>query len=49
MSKYVTAAEAVKVVKSGDRVYLQAAAAGCYRRGPGSSTATWSDAPQGRS
>ena len=27
MSKYVTAAEAVKVVKSGDRVYLQAAAA----------------------
>lgn len=27
MSKYVTAAEAVKVVKSGDRVYVQAAAA----------------------
>lgn len=27
MSKYVTAEEAVKVVKSGDRVYLQAAAA----------------------
>ena len=27
MSKYVTAAEAVKVVKSGDRIYLQAAAA----------------------
>lgn len=27
MSKYVTAAEAVQVVKSGDRVYLQAAAA----------------------
>jgi acyl-CoA hydrolase len=27
MSKYVTAAEAVKVVKSGNRVYLQAAAA----------------------
>jgi acyl-CoA hydrolase len=27
MGKYVTAAEAVKVVKSGDRVYLQAAAA----------------------
>jgi acyl-CoA hydrolase len=27
MSKYVTAQEAVKVVKSGDRVYLQAAAA----------------------
>ncbi len=27
MSKYVTAAEAVKVVKSGDRVYLHAAAA----------------------
>lgn len=27
MSKYVTAAEAVKVVKNGDRVYLQAAAA----------------------
>ncbi|GAB3710787.1 acetyl-CoA hydrolase/transferase family protein [Flavobacterium koreense] len=27
MSKYVTAAEAVKIVKSGDRVYLQAAAA----------------------
>lgn len=27
MSQYVTAAEAVKVVKSGDRVYLQAAAA----------------------
>ncbi len=27
MSKYVTAHEAVKVVKSGDRVYLQAAAA----------------------
>lgn len=27
MRKYVTAAEAVKVVKSGDRVYLQAAAA----------------------
>lgn len=27
MSKYVTASEAVKVVKSGDRVYLQAAAA----------------------
>jgi acyl-CoA hydrolase len=26
MSKYVTAAEAVKVIKSGDRVYLQAAA-----------------------
>ena len=27
MSKYVTAAEAVKIVKSGDRVYVQAAAA----------------------
>ena len=27
MSKYVSAAEAVKVVKSGDRVYVQAAAA----------------------
>ena len=27
MGKYVTAEEAVKVVKSGDRVYLQAAAA----------------------
>ena len=27
MSKYVTAAQAVQVVKSGDRVYLQAAAA----------------------
>ncbi len=27
MSKYVTASEAVKIVKSGDRVYLQAAAA----------------------
>jgi len=27
MSQYVSAAEAVKVVKSGDRVYLQAAAA----------------------
>jgi len=27
MSKYVTAAEAVKVVKSNDRVYVQAAAA----------------------
>lgn len=27
MSKYVTAAEAVKVVKSGDRIYVQAAAA----------------------
>jgi acyl-CoA hydrolase len=27
MSKYVTAEEAVKVVKSADRVYLQAAAA----------------------
>ena len=27
MGKYVTAAEAVQVVKSGDRVYVQAAAA----------------------
>lgn len=27
MGKFVTAAEAVKVVKSGDRVYVQAAAA----------------------
>ncbi len=27
MSKYVSAADAVKVVKSGDRVYLHAAAA----------------------
>ena len=27
MSKYVTAAEAVQVIKSGDRVYVQAAAA----------------------
>ena len=27
MGKYVTAEEAVKIVKSGDRVYLQAAAA----------------------
>lgn len=27
MSKYVSAQEAVKIVKSGDRVYLQAAAA----------------------